>query len=349
MSAHAHALARVQLELDAGMITPEIAAAAAQAASWIADCRAPNTRKLYEQQWAAWVAHCRARGICPRPVSPVELVVYLTQLSMGTGTRPAARPNSVRSALTAISVIDQLARVTDDDPDPMPVRSDQRVKAWQKGYARAFPRGKETRAPAMTGDELERILRAAQERPKNVSASAHVAAYARDRAMLLAGITAALRVSELVALDVDDVRLVERGIVLRVLRRKTAGEYVELGVMPSGRAIRCPVDAILSWRRIRGERPGALFVGVSRDGSLSEERLTDSSARRLVERRAQAAGIDLTSHSLRATFATLATVKRVPITTIMKHGGWQSVSTVKDYVRQGNLFDDNPTSGILDD
>lgn len=198
------------------------------------------------------------------------------------------------------------------------------------------------------------IIKQAQERPRNVSAPSHVAQYARDRAMLLLGICAALRVSELVALDAADIvpDPSGRGLSVYVRRAKNdqSGKGHKRGVFPQARTLRCPVDAWLTWAKIRGDWEGPAFVGLSRAGELARDRLDESAARKVLVRRAKAAGIALTSHTMRATFVTRGVEQGKSLTKLASQGNWSSLDVLRGYVRQGELFgDDNPTSGLLDD
>lgn len=327
-------------------LSPELARAAEAAAEYLAREHAPNTRRTFAMHWRAWCEHCVARGIAPVPVRPEELILYLTHRGS------SAAPNTVRSLLTAISCLDQRARTTPSDPDPAPVRSAQIVRSWLRGWSRDHPIQPRRAAASITLHELDDVIQIAQERPANSSIGQHVAQYARDRCMLLLGMLASLRVSELVAIDVEHVTEVGRGLRIFVARSKSdqSGKGRWVGVMPQGRTLRCAVDAWGAWMGRRGRQPGPAFVRVERDGTIGEERLHESAARRMISRRAKAAGLELvSSHSMRASFATLATEKRKPPALIARHGGWSGVAVMGRYIRQGELFDDNPTSGLLDD
>lgn len=320
--------------------------AAREAARHVRNEKAPATLRAYAHQWAEWCNWCSARQLPRLPVSPAQLIVYLTDRSIG-----GAAPNSVRLALAAISVTDRRMRITPTDRHPPPVRSDPLVRAWLDGWSKENPIAPKRKAPTMTTQQLDLLLQRAQERPRSVPGSAHVAMYARDRCMLLLGIAGALRISELVGLDVVDVAQRERGLAIYVRRSKTdqAGEGHTRSIVPQGRQLRCPIDAWHYWMRVRGDWDGPLFVAVARDGQLDRARLSDSAARRIITRRAKAAGLDLSSHSMRATFATLATEKRKPITRIAEQGAWASLDVLRGYVRQGELFDDSPSAGLLDE
>jgi len=101
----------------------------------------------------------------------------------------------------------------------------------------------------------------------------------RDRALLLVSFAAALRRSELVALDVSDLRFTGDGLVLRLRRRKTdqAGAGARIGV-PFGTAeLTCPVRTLRAWLEATGIVDGPVFVAINKGGRLGATRLTDRS------------------------------------------------------------------------
>lgn len=335
-----------QLALTGGVLSSAHEDAVREALRYLSLSLSVHTQRAYALAWRGWLAHCAARCIQPLPVRGPELVLYLTGLTM-QGRAPAG----VRLVLSALASIDQRARVSEREPSPSSVRSERVVREWYRGWSRSNPRTPRTQARHVNASELDRILRTAQEPPRNMSPAQHVAAYARDRAMLLVGIAAALRVSELVALDLTDITQTDRGLRVHVRTSKTNQEGLPdyRGILPQGHLLRCPVDAWLAWRRMRGDAPGAAFVGLARDGTLAGERLSESAARRLVVRRAKAAGIDTSSHCMRATFATLAVERGAPVHDVARHGHWASLDTLAPYVRQAELFERSPTAGLLDD
>jgi integrase len=317
-----------------------------EAERYVRNQRTERTRRAYQMQWRRWGQHCAEHDIAPLPIAPDELIRYLSMR-----TKQGAAPNTLRLALAALCVIDQASRVTPHTPQPASLRHDLRVRAWLKGWSRENAIAPRRQAPSIAPRELDRLLQAAAERPAGVSAAQHVAQYARDRAFLLLGIGAALRVSELVALGVGDVQRVERGLRVHVRRSKTDqhGAGAITGVSPQARLLRCPVDAWAVWLALRGDWEGPAFTGIARDGSLVRAPLSDSGARRIVTRRAAAVGLELSSHSMRATLATLASERGRSIHKIARHGRWSKLDTVSGYVRQGELFDDNVSAGLLDD
>jgi integrase len=101
----------------------------------------------------------------------------------------------------------------------------------------------------------------------------------RDAALLLIGFGAALRRSELVALDVQDVTVTKDGVKLMIKRSKTdqEGAGTEIAIMRGRTSERCPVVAIQTWLTVSGILEGPLFRRVRKNGAVGDERLTDRS------------------------------------------------------------------------
>jgi hypothetical protein len=74
----------------------------------------------------------------------------------------------------------------------------------------------------------------------------------RDRALLLLGFAGALRRSELVALDCEDISQCEMGIKIAVRQSKTdqEGQGATIGIVRG--SIACPVAALQAWRDAAG-------------------------------------------------------------------------------------------------
>ncbi len=97
----------------------------------------------------------------------------------------------------------------------------------------------------------------------------------RDRALLLVGFAGALRRSELVALDHEDVRFTKDGLVLRICSSKgdQEGEGADVGVARGSRPGTCPVRAVEAWLRRAGIKYGPVFCRLTAAGTI-EGRLT---------------------------------------------------------------------------
>jgi integrase len=325
---------------------------AEQALARLTEIPNERTRAAYKTAWSRWGKFCAEFQRRPLPIDPRDLIVHLEWIR----DQEKKSPNTVRLALSALSALDQASRIRAGEEKPLSVRAHPIVQRWLKAWNKdpANPRAPGKKAPALQPADLERILRIAAEPPSrgsNRSVGQHAALYTRDRAMILIGVCAALRVSELVALDVGDVFETPRGLRLVIRRSKTDqhGEGLDRGIAPQAHLVRCPVDAWRQWMRLRGTKPGPLFVGVGRGGMLWPDGLSVRAAQAMFTARAKAAGLKVSSHSMRATFATLAAERGKSLYKIADQGGWQSLSVLRGYVRQGQLFDDNPSAGLLDE
>jgi integrase len=172
----------------------------------------------------------------------------------------------------------------------------------------------------------------------------------RDRALLAIGMSAALRRSELVAFDVPDVALVDKGIELLIAKSKT--DQTREGVIvaiPEGKRIR-PKALLLAWMAAAGHAEGPLFRRLSRGDQLTADRMSDRAIARLVQRCAAAAGYDpahYAGHSLRAGFLTEAAANRASIFKMQDVSRHKSVQVLSEYVRSAELFDDHAGAQFL--
>jgi integrase len=173
----------------------------------------------------------------------------------------------------------------------------------------------------------------------------------RDRALLLIGFAAALRRSELVALDVADVVFEREGMILTLRRAKTdqEGKGTEIAI-PFGASERtCPVLTLKAWLEASSIEQGAIFRSVSRHGLLGQARLSDRDVARVVKATVEAAGYDPDSfggHSLRSGFITSAARAGVPEAQIQNQSRHRSLPVLRGYIRRGSLFVDNAAAKV---
>jgi integrase len=172
----------------------------------------------------------------------------------------------------------------------------------------------------------------------------------RDRAVLLIGFAGALRRSELVAIDMEDVAEDEHGMRIRLRRSKTdqEGEGVTVRLPYGSDPTTCPVRAWRTWIDAAGIDSGPAFRAVDRHSRMRATRLTDRAVADMVKRRARAAGLDgvFAGHSLRAGFAAECYAVGTPELAIMRHGRWRSASVMQGYVEEGGLWNDNAAARL---
>ena len=147
----------------------------------------------------------------------------------------------------------------------------------------------------------------------------------RDRAILEVLYGAGLRRSEVVALDLPNVRTTDQGVILHVEHGKGKKQRMVPAGMPARRAI----EAYLAVRGTFGKRqdPDALFL------NHSGRRLSDRSLGNLLVRVRRACGLGegTTCHSLRHSFATHMLDSGADIRMIQEMLGHESLSTTQIY------------------
>lgn len=171
----------------------------------------------------------------------------------------------------------------------------------------------------------------------------------RDRSLLPLGHVSALRRSELVGLDVEDVTVLPEGLRVVIRRSKTdqEGEGQIIAIGRTGRPGTCPAAAYAAYVSAAGIATGPAFSGIDRHGHLGE-RLTGPVAK-IVKRRVALAGLDrgqYSGYSLRAGLATAAAAAGIEERRIMKVTRHASVVMVRRYIRATNLFEDNVAADL---
>ena len=174
----------------------------------------------------------------------------------------------------------------------------------------------------------------------------------QGRAVILLGFALAVRRSNLVALNVSDLRFEERGVVAFLVRSKTDQEArgTELAAERVGGPL-CPVAAVEDWvRRLPLDADGPLFRGVGSGDVVGTERLSERAVARIVKRAAAATGCDETrfaAHSLRSGYATEAALAGWDAATIAFQTQHASLDALRKYIRRANLYQHNAGGQLL--
>ena len=148
---------------------------------------------------------------------------------------------------------------------------------------------------------------------------------------------------ELADLNVDDVEQTRDGLLVTLRRSKMDQEGVcrRVGVQYGSNPATCPVRAYTAWIDAAGLTEGAVFRPVDRHGNIGVARITDRGVALVVKRRAELAGMDpaeVSGHSLRAGLATAAASAGVQECVIAQTTGLKSMTVLRQYIREGNLF-----------
>ncbi|EZP74220.1 Integrase family protein [Sphingomonas paucimobilis] len=313
-------------------VLPDILhAEAGRAADYARASRSAATRRAYASDWKIFTGWCEARGLESLPATPPVVATFLAS-EADTGTKA----NTIGRRLAAIGYHHRQAGF--DPPQEQP--GSGVIREVLAGIRSSMGTRKTRKKPA-DADALRDMLQTIKGDDLRAL---------RDRAMLAIGMAAALRRSELVALDVSDVELPPEGLRLLIGRSKTdqAGEGTVIAI-PEGRRIR-PKALLLEWMASAGHKEGPLFRRLTRAGELTSDPMSDRAVARLVQRCAADAGLDpseFAGHSLRSGFLTEAARQGASIFKMRDVSRHKSVQVLSDYVRDAELFRDHAGERFL--
>lgn len=288
---------------------------------------APRTREAYASQWKAFEEWAEEEGHISLPASEATIIRYISaRADLGI------RPSGLNQALSAIG----WAHVTSGYPSP---RTEQ-VKVLLLGI-----RNTVGTAPNKKSALLVPGIRALLEQiPAGMLG-------ARDRALLLLGFAGGFRREELAALKVEDLVADQEGYFVSLGRTKTdqEGKGRKLGIPYGDNAETCPVRAVRAWLELANLSEGPLFRTVSRSGRAGKRAITGRTVANVVKRRCKAAGLDPTlyaGHSLRSGLVTAAAKAGKSELSIAGQTGHKSMDTVRAYMQDVKLFENNAAKGI---
>jgi site-specific recombinase XerD len=174
----------------------------------------------------------------------------------------------------------------------------------------------------------------------------------RDRAILLIGFASAMRRSELVALNVEDLEWTAEGLMLRIRKSKTDQEGAGASVaVPRGETA-CPVAALKAWLEAANITDGPVFRRILNKVSqrVTDRRLAARNIARIVKDNAERLGFDPSTfgaHSLRSGLVTSAVKRGVNLLKICDQTRHKSVEMLRVYCRDAELFNGNAAAGLL--
>lgn len=336
-------LAPLAPEASGGGLVPAGEVEAARA--FASKARSTNTKRAYRADWSDFGAWCSDRGLGPLPSTPEAVSLYIAWLATPRDGSPGLKPSTLSRRLAAISQAHKMAGF-----ESPALRSREPLHSVWAGIVRTRGVARDKVAPALTPDVVA-MVEALPTVDLLDGSRQLTTASKRDRALLLVGFAGALRRSEIAALEVRDLAFGADGLRLRLRKSKTdqEGAGVVLGLHFGDRPLSCPVRAVQDWVRWNAITEGPIFRSVDRHGNVSKRALDSGSVARIVKRAAARAGLDpaaYSGHSLRAGFATQAARAGAHERAIMKHTRHKSEKVLREYIRDGQLFDENPTDSL---
>jgi len=318
---------------------------------------AASTRAKYESNWQAFGGWCHTKGIDPYEAEPDDVRYWILDL-----TRAGYRVPTIEGRLAAVRWhFDEVGR-------PSPTSTSDVAKTLEAAK-RQIGDAKRRARPLML-DDLRRIVAAM---PTVLNKPPDHLRVLRDRALLTLGWAAALRVSEIVALNIDDISTygdpntgTGGGALVRIRQSKTdqTRTGADIGVRYATHFNSCPVRATMAYTRklmhvtnrdhVTGRRlptqtnTGPLFRSIHRSGRVMG-RLSRQSVDGLVAFYVEHALLDdpspYSTHSLRSGFVTECSNHGVPENKIRRTTRHTSSAGLDPYDRPTEHFEHSALAG----
>ncbi|MBI5164358.1 MAG: tyrosine-type recombinase/integrase [Magnetospirillum sp.] len=300
--------------------------------------RSAATKRGYASDWRDFSAWCHDVGERPLPAAPAAVGRYLAARAGDL------KPSTLKRRLAAIIVAHRAAGYALDGRTPAIAD----VLAGIRRTLGTAPAQKE----ALSTEDIGLM---ASVQPPSLTGL-------RDRAVILLGFAGAFRRSELAALTTRDLLWTSDGLAVTVRRGKEDQDGTgHLKAIPfAATDTMCPVRAVRAWVLTAKLDDGPLFRRIDRHGNLFADGLSGEAVAQIVMKAIERVGrqngwcraeiaarkAGVAGHSLRAGLITSAARAGVAEWAIMQHTGQKQISTLRGYIRRGEMFDTSPLTGI---
>ncbi len=294
--------------------------------------KANNTVRAYKSDFKDFELFCVNNGFKSLPTEAKIISLYLTYLSS-----KEVKISTLKRRLVSLGVIHKLKGFYLDTKHPSIVENLMGIKR-RKG---SIQKGKK---PILI-NSLKRIINSIDQYNNEEITKL------RDRSIILIGFSGGFRRNEIVSLDYHDLDFVTEGLKINIKRSKTDqfGEGSVKGLPYFNNSRYCPVLSLKKWIKVSNIDSGPLFRRFSKGSKLTKNRLTDQTVALLIKKYLKLAGIDsknYSGHSLRSGFATSAAESGAEERSIMNMTGHKSTEMVRRYIKEANLFKNNPLNKI---
>ena len=290
----------------------------------IQQTRSENTKKSYQSDFKNFAKWCYSVDLSALPAEPDTVRLYLVYLD-----KIGRKVSTITRVITSIRQAHRLANLE----SPISVAVSETAKALFRKLGM-----EQTKKSALTKDKLERILKFIGQDLLGV----------RDRAIILVGWTGALRRSEIVGINFEDIEQVAEGLIITIRRSKTdqlgKGRKIGLPFVDSDQNF-CAARALQNWLTAAKIKNGPVFRQIGKGRKTIGERLDDKQISRVVKGYSKKAGYDpavFGGHSLRSGLATTLASIGIEERKIMNITGHKSLPMLREYIQRGELFFEHP-------
>lgn len=301
---------------------------------YVAKANADATILAYESSWNLFVEWCRQNGYPSLPAAPKAVAAYLTDLADNGSQASRGKPlaaSTLKKKLSAIVFAHKLADLLPPTRQEGAIELERAIAGIRRARAGAAKARKRAAAADVLGGMLEAI-------PGGELRDC------RDRALLALGMAAALRRSELVAVQYEHLRIDRRGLLLTIPKSKTDQEGDGHQVAVPRSAETDAVGHLERWLQVSKITSGPVFLKLTPQGKLGRKAMSAQGVALVVKAAVAGAGFDpagFAAHSLRSGFLTEAARRGESPFAMQRQSRHKSFDMVSEYVREDELFDGN--------
>lgn len=297
--------------------------------------RAKRTVEAYRQDWIFFSRWCEGRALDPYKADENVVVAYLTWLS----ATPIEKTGKSRQRSTIERASDGIAfALRMSGKSAWPERGKPKAVRAFLGAMRRHRRAEKSlaKAPIRLSD-LRRLVSACPGDLRGL----------RDRAILLLSFDGCFRQSELMALEVDDLRFEAGGLVVRVRFSKgdQEGKGLTKPVFYAEDGQLCSIRAVKAWMEAAGIESGPIFRPIPSHGLIPFDRPMESGAVcRILKYRAKLAGFSpeevasFGGHSPRSGYLTEGAAMGAPLHELAAQAGHKQLTQTLTYFREVNVL-----------
>jgi site-specific recombinase XerD len=283
--------------------------------------KAQNTLRAYKSDFQDFIGFCNINNLISLPAEPKTVSLYITHLSKTSKT------STLKRRLVSISTIHKAKGFYIDIKHPLIVENFYGIKRVKGSYQKS-------KKPVLLED-LKKILNSIDSLNQNVKKKL------RDKTILSLGFCGGFRRSELVDLTFKDIEFVKEGVKIFIKKSKSdqSGEGMTKAIPYFENKTFCPVNLLSEWININNIK----------DENEKIFNLSDKMVSLILKKYLKILGYDplpYSGHSLRSGFATTAADKGADERSIMNITGHKSVQMVRRYIKETNLFKNNPLNKI---
>ncbi len=288
-----------------------------------------NTKNAYSKDFALFADFCLRVEKSWLPATPETVCAYLASII-----------DKKYSTISRVCVSIKRFHVESGFDSPT---DSQSVKSVLKGIRREIGISCDAAKPILWAD-LKRM----------VSNCERTIRGRRNQAILLLGWCAALRRSEICALDVEDLSFLPEGLTIRIKKSKTdqEGRGTNIFIPRAPENELCCVRFLEDYKELLFlNRCGPLFRRVRKTNSMmfydwgNASRLTEQTITDIVKDSARSVGyspLEYSAHSLRRGFATQCGQLGIPERFIARQTRHASMEVLRRYIEDGSIMLNNP-------